>query len=240
MIVNSRFAFVHLHKSAGTFFNQFLFQFFPDSAQIGYHFPLRMLPQQFSHLPVLGFVRNPWDFYVSWYSFQMQKPGSNQLFLVVSQNKTLDFPSTLNRLLSLCEDQRLLDEVVSKLPNHFVNSGLNIPGDALRSIFGSGLGLYGFLFEWMYNGSDTVPYVAPVESLRDGLNFFFKAHQIELEENMLCYLSQQGHSNTSTHRHYTSYYNDVLAERVAQADQSIVQQFGYRFGATNTPAKSIA
>jgi hypothetical protein len=70
MIATDRFVYVHLHKSGGTFVNECLLRFFPDARQIGYHLPRSRIPQDRLALPVLGFVRNPWSYYVSWYSFQ--------------------------------------------------------------------------------------------------------------------------------------------------------------------------
>ena len=232
MIVNSKFVFIHLHKSAGTFFNNFIVKFFPDSSQVGYHFPKRMVPQELSHLPVLGLVRNPWDFYVSWYSFQMQKQGSNPLFMVVSKDKTLGFQDTMERLLSLCDDQRLLNKVTQRLPNHFTASGLNVPASVLASIYGTGLGFYGFLYRWMYEGTASLPSIVKKEELVSGLTSFFTEINVLMSDEMLEFLSQQAPLNTSSHRHYASYYDDRIAEKVLGADETIVHNHGYQFEKT--------
>jgi len=229
MIVNSKFVFVHLHKSAGTFFNNFIVRFFPDSTFVGYHFPTRMVPQEFSHLPVLGLVRNPWDFYVSWYSFQMQKQGSNPLFMVVSKDKTLGFNDTMERLLSLCDDQRMLDDVTARLPSHFTSSGLNVPASVMASIYGTGLGFYGFLYRWMYGDTETPPCIVKKEELLPGLTSFFQQIDVPMSNAMLEFLLQQAPLNTSSHRHYASYYDDRLAEKVLAADHAVVDMHGYQF-----------
>src|SRR5689334_18614958 len=70
MLVTDRFVFVHLPRSGGTFVSQVIQKVFPEAHEVGYHLPLSALPAEFSHLPVLGTVRNPWDFYVSWYHHQ--------------------------------------------------------------------------------------------------------------------------------------------------------------------------
>src|SRR5437879_4149254 len=65
MIVTDKFVFVHLPRSGGTFVSEVIRKFFPSAHEIGYHLPRTLLPAEYSHLPVLGAVRNPWDFYVS-------------------------------------------------------------------------------------------------------------------------------------------------------------------------------
>ena len=91
MIVTPRFVFLHLHKSGGTFVNECLMRFVTGARQIGYHLPRSLIPKEFAHLPVLGFVRNPWSYYVSWYSFQAAKPAPNALFRILSDGGRLDF-----------------------------------------------------------------------------------------------------------------------------------------------------
>lgn len=229
MIANSKFIFVHLHKSAGTFFNGFVAKFFPESRLVGYHFPKRMTPQIYQHLPTLGFVRNPWDFYVSWYSFQMQKQKSNALFMVTSKDKKLGFTETIERLLSLHEDQALLNMVIRQLPTQFTGTGLNVPSGALQAIGGSGLGFYGFLYDWMYQGTANEPTVVKKEFMLAGLESFFAEFDISMTDEMRTYIFEHAHQNTSSHKHYTSYYNDRIAEMVLIADNTIVTKHGYAF-----------
>ncbi len=79
---------------------------FPDARELGY-LPRSMLPAAHAHLPVLGFVRNPWGYYVSWYSFQRQRPQPNLLFRVLSAAGTLDFAATIENMVQLCEREDL-------------------------------------------------------------------------------------------------------------------------------------
>jgi hypothetical protein len=229
MIVNSKFVFVHLHKSAGTFFNGFVAQFFPTSFMVGYHFPKRMTPLAYQHLPALGFVRNPWDFYVSWYSFQIQKQKPNALFMVTSKDKTLGFADTIERLLSIHEDEELLNMVVRQLPTEFTGVGLNVPSGVLQTIGGSGLGFYSFLYDWMYKGTATAPTVIKKEAMLAGLESFFARSDIRMTDEMRAYLFEQAHQNTSSHKHYTTYYDDRIAEMVLNADNATVSAHQYNF-----------
>ena len=73
MIVTDKFVFVHLPRTGGTFVSEVIRKFFSSAHEIGHHFPLKLLPTKYSHLPVLGTVRNPWEFYVSWYHYVLPK-----------------------------------------------------------------------------------------------------------------------------------------------------------------------
>ena len=44
MIVTDHCVFLHLHKSGGTFVNEFLMRFVPEARQIGYHLPRKLAP----------------------------------------------------------------------------------------------------------------------------------------------------------------------------------------------------
>jgi hypothetical protein len=70
MIVTDAFVFLHLHKSGGSFVNDFVKRFYPSAREIGYHLPWSLVPDTHAYLPALGLVRNPWSNYVSWYTFQ--------------------------------------------------------------------------------------------------------------------------------------------------------------------------
>ena len=56
MIVTDGFVFLHLHKSGGSFVNEFLKRFFPSAREIGYHLPWSLVPASHAHLPALGLV----------------------------------------------------------------------------------------------------------------------------------------------------------------------------------------
>ena len=101
MIATEHFVFLHLHKSGGTFVNEGLLRFVPEARQIGYHLPRKLIPPPLAHLPVLGLVRNPWSYYVSWFAFQSARPQPNPLFRVLSDNGRLDFEGTLRNMLDL-------------------------------------------------------------------------------------------------------------------------------------------
>src|ERR1700761_6631916 len=150
MVITDRFVFLHLHKSGGTFVLECLRRFVRSSRTIGFHLPRGRIPTESGHLPVLGFVRNPWSYYVSWYHFQVQRPSPNALFRVVSEEGTLGFDATLRNLLELGLGSPRLDAVIAVLPEEYGGNGLQLPRYALAPIRDSGRGFYSHMYSYFY------------------------------------------------------------------------------------------
>src|SRR3546814_13697467 len=110
MISNEQFTFIHVHKTGGRSLNSVITQCIPGSEVVGYHYPYAMLPAGRQHLPVVGVVRNPWDWYVSWYAFNRKLGMRNPLFIVVSDGGKADFKSTIR---NRSEERRVGKECVS-------------------------------------------------------------------------------------------------------------------------------
>ena len=230
MIVTDRFVFLHLHKSGGTFVNEFLMQFVPGARQVGYHLPRTMVPEEAAALPVLGFVRNPWSYYVSWYSFQVERPHPNFLFRILSDEGRLDFENTVRNMLDLGAGSIRLDLVIRALPMKYSNQGLNLPGFALEPIRGTHLGFYTYLYRYLYGGGDRPATVARLEELRTDLLPMLASVAQPIDERMRAYVDLEAPSNTSTHSGYTEYYSDALRDLVAERDAEVIARHRYRFG----------
>lgn len=229
MIATRRFVYVHLHKSGGTFVNECLLRFFPDARRIGYHLPRSLVPAELAALPVLGFVRNPWSYYVSWYSFQSQMAQPNALFRCVSEDRSLDFSGTIRNLLELGSGSDKLDDLVARLPASYGNQGLNLPGFALAPIRDSGKGFYSYLFDYMYGGGSVPAVVGLVENLRADLLDFLAKAGIDVTAPLREFIEQAAPRNASAHKSYREYYDDQLAALVAGRDRDVIVRHGYSF-----------
>lgn len=230
MIATDRFVFLHLHKSGGTFVNEALLRFVPGARQIGYHLPRRLIPPAIAHLPVLGLVRNPWAYYVSWYAFQRARPQPNALFRILSQGGHLDFERTIFRMLSLGQDDALLDEVLAALPRDYGNHGLNLPARAAEEIRGSGRGFYSFLYRYLYSGGDGPLHLGRMENLRSDLLRLLAETGMEVRQDLRRHVLEAGERNTSRHNPYPGYYSDALRQEVEQRDSEVISAHGYEFG----------
>jgi len=227
MIVTPGFVFLHLHKSGGTFVNAGLMRFVADARQVGYHLPRSMIAAEFASRPLLGLVRNPWSYYVSWYSFQRSRPQPNALFRILSREGTLDFKATVSNMLNLDRNDELLDQVLAALPRAYTNQGLNLPGAALAPIRGSGLGFYSFLYRYLYGPDIDAVKLARMEALRTELLQLFGEIGAPVDAGLREYLMTAPALNTSEHDAYGQFYDEALAELVAQRDQLVIARHGY-------------
>lgn len=229
MIATNKFVYLHLHKSGGSFINACLLRFLPDARQLGYHLPRSMLPAELRGRPVLGFVRSPWSYYVSWYTFQSQRPRPNALFRCLSDNGVLDFRGTIRNMLDLGSGSERLERLIRELPPHYGGGGLNLPGFALAPIRDSGLGFYSYLYHYLYSGEGGDLVVGRTESLRTDLLAALQRFDVPIDAALHDHIRDAPALNTSRHADWRSYYDDELAAAVAARDAPIVETYGYRF-----------
>jgi hypothetical protein len=231
MITTERFVFLHLHKSGGTFVNECLLRFLPDARHVGYHLPRSMIPPAAAHLPVLGFVRNPWSYYVSWYTFQLERPNPNFLFRILSDDGQLDFDKTLRNMLHLGAGSVRLEMLLRSLPQKYSNQGLNLPAFALAPIRDTRLGFYTYLYRYLYAGSGKPVIVGRLEELRDELLPMLASVGLPVSGEMRSFVESESPRNTSNHTAYAEHYSEALRDLVAERDAEVIDRHGYRFGA---------
>lgn len=226
MFVTDKFLFLHLHKSGGTFVNNLLKNCVPGARQIGYHLPYRMVPAEFRDRPVVGTIRSPWAYYVSWYHFQFGLAERNLLFQLCSDGGTLGFGPTVSNLINLWRDEPRLHALEQGLPADFQRGGLNLTRGCVGEIRSRGVGFYSFLFERLYDGAPS-PRILRVEQLRDALRDALIALGQPLNPCIARFLEQVPDLNVSKHGPVADYFDADLAQEVAEADRKLIERFGY-------------
>ena len=230
MIVTNKFVFIHLPRSGGTFVSAVIRKFFPTADEIGYHLPRALLPREYFHLPVLGAVRNPWEFYVSWYHHVWPRDATSPLISWMTETGKLGFDGTTRNALNLGVNNERLDVLIGMLPEQVDYQRKNIPNitkEAMRKVRGTGVGYYTFRFNHMFGNANDV-FFCRLETIRQDLIGFFEgigAATDELRDYVLC----SDKKNTSEHLHYSTYYTPELAELVSLRDRPLVKRFGYVF-----------
>lgn len=154
MIVTDAFVFIHLHKAGGSFVSKLVLELFPSARRLGYHYPLASLPRRYHGLPVLGAVRSPWAFYVSYFTFQQRlaeafeahwrgrtaaeydalcragvdpRNGIDLLFDTLCEAQGAQFAAVTDQLLELADNPALLDRLAATLPRERDRRGAYTP-----------------------------------------------------------------------------------------------------------------
>ena len=164
-----QFVFIHMFRMGGTTCMKQV-----NSTQIGYHLPHSMLPNQLSCLPVVGVIRNPFDWYVSVYqhcknlSPDMQT-GTFLNFMMDFKHTTME--DTLERLLDPSwMTEKDIENALKHFPSFYDydNSRLdNLRKTEFLDYINSGNGFLSWLFEYMYsvNGTTENVKLCKLESL---------------------------------------------------------------------------
>ena len=236
MIVTEKFVFIHLHKTGGQFINRLLLNHFEDARQIGYHHPLSLLPPEYNNLPMLAFVRNPWDWYVSWYAFNVEFPERNPIYVVLSQKGRYGFKQTICNMLRLGEAIEpycsLKDELLEALPDTIIGNTLSgLTRNCLTTFDDGSIGYYTWLVRRMI-GVDhqaPMPMIGKTETLREDLLSFLHKVGYQATDAMLSYINDAEKMNQSTRGGYQEYYDSELKDLVASKECSVIDKYGYVF-----------
>ena len=247
MIVTKHFVYIHTSRTAGTFLNKLILEYVPGAHMIQYHGHLRDLPEEFSQLPVIGFVRNPWDWYVSMFCDYRRK--QQYVYQIVSDRDTLGFEETISRFLNLGDNsdqsKRLLDQLSKFAPT--VISAQTAPRrrqPGLRSEhfanFPDGRGYYSWLFQLMYESERThYIHIGRFENLREEALRLFEQTGTPITKSVTAYLKNTDAMNASQRpKTYIGGYTPELEHLIAERDKYLIDQFGYVFSDTTKYPKT--
>ena len=235
MIITERFVFMHTHKTGGQTLNEIILRSDPAAQQVGYHYPLSEIPQFAAALPVVGFVRNPWDWYVSWYAFNLKPRTQNALFDVVSEDGRTSFATTVKNLATLGSDSetglRMRKRLIDVLPESFENNkGVGLTGHCIRSLASNPCGYYSWLFERMIGGAaQQRRIIGKFENLTGDFLEIMENLQVEQGPPLQDELEKQERRNTSGRSHYSHYYDDELLTLIGEQEKALISEFKYRF-----------
>lgn len=206
MFLTKHFVFLHFPKTGGSFVRTLLSEHAPADWELqvlSLHPTIRDIPASHENLPVFGYVRNPFDWYVSWYSF-LKSEGDNAFFNEVSDSGRKGFKDTLLSIFALDIPGRLGTEC------RFRGSTF---GCYLNHHFGNDLSLLR---------------LGRFENLREDL-LAILAEWVEIPERLVEAVRARPPINISQRNHYRDYYDDELRAIVARRDKEVLGSFGYRF-----------
>lgn len=234
MIATPEFLFIHLHKTGGQFVNRLLLQHYPQARAVGYHLPRSEAPAELKRLPAFAFMRNPWDWYVSWYAFNAEAPQRNPIFRAVSEQGEADFHDTLHNLLHLGHplQSAMREEIAQALPeNREGNQGSGITRQVMRNFTDPDAGYLSWLTRYMCfsGGSPEGLRMGHMEGLREDLPRLIEACGGKVDARMVEVITTAPAVNASPRRDYKGYYDQELRDLVAERDWAIVESYNYSF-----------
>jgi len=214
VLITQQFVFIHLPKTGGEFLREVCAEQFQDSLvehAVHKHAGGGQVPAAYATLPRFALIRNPWDWYVSWFHYLKSYPFSYPVWRQVSNDGTNDFKTTVANLCSGRVErsdpklaQRLRERDVGLLTIHY--------DDMARGSVRSGLAMVG-----------------KSESLAEDFLRFLARHDIAYPSGLETALAEAPAINQSRHGPYQAYYDDDLRQLVAFKDRMIIEAYGYVF-----------
>ena len=225
-----------MHKTGGQSIIHTIEQCVSSFRNIGYHYPHHLLPPEYSRLPIVGMVRNPWDWYISWYAYNVLLKGENPLFFVLSDGCQADYENTLINLIELGADtprsRNYRNALVEVLPESLddSNRGSGLTKDCVRHFNDDNCGYYSWLFKRMHGDPDSeTTYIGRFENLQDEFLSIMEQLSVEEAEAIREKFKLNPRLNESRHSHYSQYFGDELRELIARKEVFLIDKYGYEF-----------
>jgi hypothetical protein len=167
--------------------------------------------------PVIGVIRNPWDWYVSLYHFHLPSKGS---FMYPIIEKGGSFKGFLKLFLNK-EKGRIHDINFDWLSN------MNVGPYSYRVI--KCFNKNGLNIKSIGDCNFNVVNIIKMENLVPNFINVLNEKGITLSDEIINELKSKDKVNTSDHKDYRQYYDDECAELVSIKDRLIIKEFNYEF-----------
>lgn len=238
MLVTPNFVFIHIPKTAGRFIrHQILEHAGPVLFRGGLHGPIKRLPAQFKILPIISFVRNPWDWYVSWFFHMQDYGGFNPLFANAVKAGNNDFTSIMHFIFdSLNEGSdaaKDLDDYIHS-PEHLQRESHDLDQIMINFQRENSCGMLTWRYKFnIGENENTTKHIGRFETLAEDIILCLKNCNVPLSQPSKFKIRMArpvGEGATRAKRDYRSLYTDSrLIERVAEKERFIVDSFDYKF-----------
>lgn len=233
MLVTDKFVFLHIPKTGGSFIQHAVVDhLLVEDYRPWTHTPYRDLPARWRHLAVFCVVRNPWDWYVSWFHYAMERgreKGERLLSPSAPQRKRViwedvlrlgraDFKEAVTRACTGDFDHPLAPMIRDE--------GVDLYSAFIRDIAGAAL-----------ERSDFTP--LRFERLRKQLLQYLRS-RIEVPGPLARAIRCDPPRRVSDHGPYADYYDSDLRELVGEKAGWLCERFNYRFDPAKSPPRARA
>lgn len=246
MLVTEKCVFLHMPKTGGHFCRSIIETHAGKTLHSGgWHAPYKKLPANFHHLPILIVVRNPWDWYVSWYHYMIDvlETGHPNPLIV---NATMNTPPGFNNVMSYVFKSMRTGTKESKQLAKYLKSERHIASKAKRpgirdldkemieNMRKKNHGFLSWRFESLLAGTSK-KLVRYIEF--DNLNSQLLAALSEIgvsipeeEKNRILSLGKVNAGATRKGEEYRRFYeSDAVKNAIAYYDRNFIRLFSYEF-----------
>jgi len=225
MVISDNFVFIHLQKCAGSFVDNLLERMFADAKFNGTrHDSARQIAKRHRNKPVFGTIRNPWDWWVSWYAAtnggrKLRGPNAERV-------RSSSFEEFWDTIFSTTDSfgelkmARINELGIGPYTYRFVQRYFKDP-EAVLSNWD--------VDEIKANINELMCpiHLCRVEDLKKELVRFFDSINLQLDEEQLFMLMNAPIDNASKHDLTPTYYDDKMSALVKEKDRLIVELYGY-------------
>ena len=246
MLVTEKCIFLHMPKTGGHFCRDVIRKTCGEVLHTGgWHAPYSRVPKQFGHLPVLFVVRNPWDWYVSWYHYMidmLENGHPNPLIVNASMNAEIGFESIMSYVFRSVRqgsvESRKLEEYFKS--DRHIKSKAERPGirdldrQMLEKMRRKRYGIMSWRFDTLLAGCSkkNIRFIE-FSDLNAGLIRAIKEMGVEIENSLELELLGRSRVNVGVTRkdtHYREFYkSNGLREAIAHYEKGIVNMFSFEF-----------
>jgi hypothetical protein len=204
VLVTRDFVFVHLPKTGGSFIAEVCKEHLPVERELPPHTGAVDIPSEYARLPVFALVRNPWDWYVSWWRWNVEHPNDDWPDLFVRD----DFAATVRRACLPEGDENWMRSCKEQDWDHYTVIWQRSFRIAQRNGKEIGVGRF--------------------ENLRGDFLSFLDRHDVPGDALRRAVLRAEP-VNSSKRNGYRDYYDDELRDLVGEKARRIVKLYGYEF-----------
>jgi hypothetical protein len=218
MLITRYFVFLHVPKTGGEFIRKVCFDHLPREWLIrnalDTHTPYKHIAEEFADLPMFSLVRNPWDWYVSWYHFLTQtnpeqRAGGPMWITAFGSGGNAFRETVVNACTGQSFEHERTGPIVRELGvDHY---------SALHHLIAA-QGIEAGRVE-----------VGKFEALRQDFLDFLGRHDVPIERPFVAALRAEPPYGSSKRGPYQQYYDPELRDIVAEKADRIVTDYGYVF-----------
>ncbi len=236
MLVSQSLVFIHLTKCGGTFVRSALLEVDgPEKFAGRYHGPWSELPNQYRAMPVITAVRNPYDWWVSWYHYMKKTNWFNPIARAAVNSGNESFSDMLQFIVESLKNNTQAAALVDSEIQALKNASNVVHNDFTTHMIGymrqqqCGVLSWRFAFQ-LYGLPETQLTILKQESLLDDLTTAMNRAGLTLENNQNQSLLNLPKVNVTQRKsNYREYYNEQSQAAVANLDKQILDRFDYQF-----------